>query len=538
MREDDPLHQHCGPHTLWSRVNLAEALPGVLTPLGWDFWDHAMEWSSRQIFFQMGVLPRAELAEPERVDARFAGIFYGRAAANVDKFSSVVDRIPGTSGAAFEEQLLGSPDPRARRTRTLERWRRYPVVTGKLPVAALRLPGRVRAMRVETDAWWRRMVAEAPGDDLAAARRRFAGALEQFRRVMRVHGFATMLGQAVYDQLTKLVPPDAPDLPLRLAAGYGDVAESEVVGDLWRAARGEHDLARFLADHGFHGPDEGELASCSWREDLAPLEPVIEQYRSMDESDSPVAAGRRAAQERERAEAELLESLDSWKRGLGRVALAAGRRYVPLREEGKSAYLQAIDAGRMAARRVGSLLADAGDLDRAEDVFFLTVDEMREVPFEGLRPLVQRRRERRDEHKRVTVPDVFRGMPEPSPVEAASAGTAPAPTEELVGLGASPGVHEGRVRIVLDPAACPAFEPGDVLVCPTTDPGWAPLFMVAGALVTDIGGVLSHGAVIARELGIPSVVNTGRGTEVLRDGELVVVDGGHGSVRRRDGAAP
>ena len=103
------------------------------------------------------------------------------------------------------------------------------------------------------------------------------------------------------------------------------------------------------------------------------------------------------------------------------------------------------------------------------------------------------------------------------------------------GIGVSPGIAEGTVRVVRDADSDQAddFEPGDILVCRITDPSWAPLLSVAAAVVIDIGGSLSHGAIVARELGIPCVINTVDGSRRLRTGDRVTVDGSAGSVQVR-----
>ncbi|HEY2302065.1 MAG TPA: PEP-utilizing enzyme, partial [Acidimicrobiales bacterium] len=102
--------------------------------------------------------------------------------------------------------------------------------------------------------------------------------------------------------------------------------------------------------------------------------------------------------------------------------------------------------------------------------------------------------------------------------------------EPIVGLGVSPGIVEGTAHVMSDPTDPSAFEPGDILVCHTTDPSWASIFLMAGAVVIDIGGMLSHGAIVARELGIPCVINTGSGTQRLRTGDRIRIDGTAGSV--------
>jgi rifampicin phosphotransferase len=102
---------------------------------------------------------------------------------------------------------------------------------------------------------------------------------------------------------------------------------------------------------------------------------------------------------------------------------------------------------------------------------------------------------------------------------------------DLRGEPVSPGVAEGKVRVVLDPRGA-VLEPGEILVCPATDPGWTPLFLTAGALVMEMGGLVTHGAVVAREYGIPAVVGVHEATTRLETGQRVRVDGTSGIVTR------
>jgi phosphoenolpyruvate synthase/pyruvate phosphate dikinase len=126
--------------------------------------------------------------------------------------------------------------------------------------------------------------------------------------------------------------------------------------------------------------------------------------------------------------------------------------------------------------------------------------------------------------------DSWTGNPEARTV-AARPDSAPAPRpDRLDGVGGSPGVVVGRARVVTGSAAGALPGPGEILVCPMTDPSWAPMFLLAAAVVTDIGGPASHGAIVARELGVPCVANTRRGTAVITTGDLLRVDGDAGVV--------
>ena len=102
--------------------------------------------------------------------------------------------------------------------------------------------------------------------------------------------------------------------------------------------------------------------------------------------------------------------------------------------------------------------------------------------------------------------------------------------ETLQGIGCSPGYAVGKARVIRDMAMASHLQPGEILVAPSTDPGWTPLFLTAAAVVTDIGGFLSHGATVAREYGIPAVVNTKRASELVKNGQVIIVDGNRGIV--------
>ncbi|MGH9005735.1 MAG: PEP-utilizing enzyme, partial [Acidimicrobiia bacterium] len=159
-----------------------------------------------------------------------------------------------------------------------------------------------------------------------------------------------------------------------------------------------------------------------------------------------------------------------------------------------------------------------------EDAFLLTVDELTGPLPPDPQQLVKERRALREHYQGLElVTPCWTGTAEARPVVVAER------VDSLTGVAASPGLVEGRARVVTEPAEAD-MEPGEILVAHTTDPGWASLMFLAKALVVDIGGLLSHAAVVARELGIPCVMNTGVGTQVLASGDLVRVDGDAGTV--------
>jgi pyruvate,water dikinase len=230
-------------------------------------------------------------------------------------------------------------------------------------------------------------------------------------------------------------------------------------------------------------------------------------------------------------ERRILAALPWVARPAGARLIRLAARSIPLRGIAKDAYLQATDVIRASARRIGGLLAESGLLDAPDDVFFLTDTEIRGLadgtfPADS-RALVARRRERYEHYKELDLPNTWVG--DPTPVPAADDPRDDEHSNTLTGVGVSPGVVEGSARVITDPSF-DDVEPGEILVAPSTDPSWASIMFLSSALVVDIGGALSHAAIVARELGVPCVVNTVTGTRVIRTGDHIRVDGAGGVV--------
>jgi pyruvate,water dikinase len=248
--------------------------------------------------------------------------------------------------------------------------------------------------------------------------------------------------------------------------------------------------------------------------------------------ESPREREAEQAQHREEAEARLLDALSAARRPAARLTMRLARRYIPLRELGKAGFLHTLDAARCAARSAGAILAERGVIADPEDVFFLTYDEFLAPPPASMQELVSERRERHERYSALTLPPSWTGQPVPathSAAEESRPAPSGAPVAELRGIGVVGDRVTGRARVVRDPATA-ELEDGDILVCVTTDPSWTPLFMVARALVIDTGGAMSHGAIVARELGVTCVINTVTGTRDIADGATITVDGKSGVV--------
>lgn len=212
-------------------------------------------------------------------------------------------------------------------------------------------------------------------------------------------------------------------------------------------------------------------------------------------------------------------------RTMTRRVLRMAANGIPMRGVAKRGMVQCIDVARATARRAGELLVESGVLVESDDIFYLTLDELAAPLSAEVQDLVDRRRKRRELYAKVDVPAMWKGNPTPI-----LPGDHNDDEQDVVtGIGVSAGVVEGIVRVVEDPSFA-EVQQDEILVAPTTDPSWSTVMFMSKALIVDIGGALSHAAVVARELGYPCVVNTRTGTKALRSGDRVRVNGGTGVV--------
>lgn len=229
------------------------------------------------------------------------------------------------------------------------------------------------------------------------------------------------------------------------------------------------------------------------------------------------------------AEAEL-RSLGRIRRWNFQAMANRAREAARLREMAKSMVIKLAGISRLLILEIGSRLAADGRLEAQEDIFFASRADVEGIlagtwDGRGLKTLVAARRARRAELLKLDPPDVVLDDA-PQPRTAVPVAHGPA----LTGIGVASGQASGRARIIRHPEEGHWLEPGEVLVAPSTDPAWTPLFLRASALVMEVGGYLSHGAIVAREYGIPAVVNIPRLLDAVSDGTLLVVNGDAGKV--------
>ena len=294
-------------------------------------------------------------------------------------------------------------------------------------------------------------------------------------------------------------------------------------------------LRDFMDRYGMRGVGEIDFGRPRWRENPTPVMQSIKSYLQIGEESAPDVLFSRGKQAAEAAIETLAQKARAQSGGWFKEKMARGaarrvRAMMGARESPKFFAIRMLGIARKALLEVGNEFAEAGIIGRADDLVFLKLSELEALSRNEQRDwktLIAERRAvydretRRRQVPRLLVSDgraFYEGV-------GASTDTG----DVITGSPVSPGVVEGVVHVVFNPHET-QLAPGEILVCPGTDPAWTPLFMAAGGLITEVGGMMTHGSVVAREYGIPAVVGVHQATTRLKTGQKIRVDGTAGKI--------
>lgn len=551
---------------VWSNLNVGEALPGVATPLTWSVLSEFSERGFRRAFGALGcTVPK---------DAELVGSFRGRIYLNMTEFMEIASQVPGLRPRTLLSLAGGGEVDRLERD----------VSSRSSGAFLMRLPFTVTRFLRENAGLSERVAAfeESFTNERASLSSidfrvlSNSGLDRVLFRVERLLDDSGLVMLNVYGNLLATVVllrgvlgivarQDQERLERDLLTGLADVDSAAPGLALWHIAQmaraeapaaavlAERDprqlaveelpagptrraLQRFLTAYGYRGAREAEIAEPRWSEDPSLVLATIRAHVIREDAGrSPVDIERRQHQVRDAAQKELERRLVGPLRVAVRHLLGLVQRFTRLRERLRSNVVQVLGLYRAvaldASRRLHSREPTAGE----DAAFYLSIEELHAFlrgDVETLAPIVRRRRLQLTRDRALPEPPTtFVGFPPPVP-------DPPSSEDGLRGLPAMSGRVRGHARVLNDPSDAAELLPGEVLVAPYADVGWSPLFLVAAAVVTDLGGPLSHAAVVAREYGVPTVVNVKDGTRVLRTGDHVEVDGSTGTVRILERAAP
>ena len=289
---------------------------------------------------------------------------------------------------------------------------------------------------------------------------------------------------------------------------------------------------QFLAIHGHRCAMEIDFSLPRWRDDPTFIIDVIKKYLLMPEEESPLHRRTILQQQHLEVKRKLRDSLSWWKYCILTTLLAWARKAQLKREEAKSEFIAYLYLLRKVVLHIGSLLAKNNYLLTVEDIFFLTRAEissilLTKIECDSVNTIVVEREKQFLDDSSKELPGVIYDLENIPSVQRTDAFSG---VKILLGTGVSHGVYEGVARVLYSAAEIGRVNQGEILVTDHTDPGWTPIFPVIKGMVTNTGGMLSHAAIIAREYGLPAVVNVRNATQILIDGKRIRINGDSGEV--------
>ncbi|QFU76768.1 pyruvate, water dikinase [Halioglobus maricola] len=530
------------PDDVLTISNVSEMMPGAVSPLTGSFTGWGIDYGLQDMQVKVGA--RAAIDPAWQVTAWGFGHLFLNLTGNVVMGAAVL----GSSVEQTAQTLCGRVVPELKPLPPQPLWRRV-INTGKLLHYCWRAPSVVQdfdaemaAFQLASCATSREQWAEIEGkawffnhamavhiqssalsgftsaivENMVARRSNQASLEEQAEAVRLLAGASEVESAMMLAELDELVAQVAehPQAP----TGFAQASIEDALSWLRSQPDLAEGLSTFLRDHGHRGYRELCVRDPSWGDDPATL------VQSMQAAVSARLAGGVIKQASHAPIDEVGLS-----RGL-RFVLPRAHNAIRRREHTKSHLVRAAHRFKLAFAQLGALLAEEGHLPDADLVYFFGMDELAAfvaAPGDARVAQAELRRKALPFQQKLSFPEISVGKPQPVEVAAAAAGDG-----ALEGRPASTGVVEGTARVALTLADAASLQPGEILVTPITDIGWTPYFSMIAGLVTDLGSSVSHGAVIAREYGLPCVVNTRVGTRVLQTGDRVRLDGDSGLVTR------
>lgn len=560
---------------VWSNFNVGEACPEPVTPMTFSFWKRVIKAAFTPLFHACGLDPG---------DTPVLGLIAGRVYQNLNTWAALYRSMPFSKGIDWEEftQLHGGDQEKMAASGQLE------ILEEDIPDLGYSLSGKMIGMPV----FLFRALLQSTGrgkrnfaDMLADRRKR----TEEFRQIdlsslsddelatrlndtiedsldLTTKGFFAVLGVGYVPVLDKICTKWLGDATIanRLLAGMGGMDSAESGLDLWRLAAKAKKHAdieqavlsgnnwettrrviagirdggaflsgwdKFMEKHGHHVRGGFDLINACWRE--VP-DYILDMIRGcLGNFADPVENHRRRAEERKELEKHCRRKLrNPFKRMIFNFCLKQAQQGSLTRDNFRNASGRQVAPLRSIILELGARFERRGLLEDRDDIFFLSLDELDPVRQESasfnVKEIVTARRADHDRNSAITPPRIVTGRFDPDNyVPDAIEETA----ESLNGLAVSPGVVVGPARVILKVGGDEQVLPGEILVAPFTDPAWTPYFILAAAIVVDQGGILSHGSVVAREYGIPTVVNVGTATRIIKTGQIIQVDGTRGVVK-------
>ena len=560
-------------YPVYTRLNANDVMPDPVTPLGASLvWipEILPAWAVGNV--------RLRYFTPEEMTpdpfAPVGGFFYGYLYVN-QTYVRITGIRAGIGADAIDAAFFSHPNPPPHQPRPTDvneelsanvaerlQWTMTTTTFPELEEER-ELADRVRAERPD--------LHTASNELLITLARRAA----PLQRIMWGRGYVIASNQAAIGPgvISSLIGDADPTLAIRLIGNAGDVDSALPSFALWDLSRvvradagltaafdkGEEGLlGRLRQDHpdfatrfdmfvhefGYRGPSEWDIGVHTWETQPELPLALIGRLRHLADDASPGLRLQEHAADAASALQQALKILGSNEEAVQtlHLAIASARRFAAWRERGKTSAVKVLHEVRAPLFELGRRLTAKGELDHPRQVFMALEPELDLLATHaGDIAGTLRERERQWRQLFDIEPPTFVVGGEPMtpladvPRKGGQQVTAVKPGDVLVGAPASAGVARGRARVVADTSQIAAFEPGEILIAPQTDPSWTPLFMVAAGVVVDVGAMGSHAMIVSRELGIPCAAGVSDATRRIPDGTLLEVDGSSGRVTVLEG---
>ena len=550
------------PH--YTRANAGEVLADPVTPLGWTFgWESGIVLGCRDGFVSYGVFDADEYGDPPETFGLFGGYFYNC----LTSARMMGVRMPGVTPEAIDDAYFDAhpdvPPYVAEDWHESERHSEILAETGAYLLSASAHPpieehkslgNEIRASRPD--------LSELSNQELIARARSLQPHLIS---MFEQHVWASLGASNGPGILAALLGEiDRSDDVVKLLSGIGDVDSADIGRELWklsRMIRSSSELSKlfdqgvsenlleqcsndfseafaaFLYNHGSRGPNEWDIGAHTYETNPELALSMLNAMRQQADSADPELAIHRNSEIRENLRTEFTEIFSGNEEASAMFAagMQAGEVWLAARERQKSTIVKPIQEIRLCFRELGSRLVADGTLEDTDLIFMLLEDELDDFisnPASFSEQLTERRRDFTELFDLIppfivnTECAPLSAWPKRSTQEIAKVNVG----DELTGVACSPGVIEGIARVILDPNDSLSLQPGDILVTQNTDPAWTPLFLVAGAVVVNVGAIASHAGIVSRELGIPCVASVSDASLRIPDGSKITVDGSAGTI--------
>ncbi len=291
----------------------------------------------------------------------------------------------------------------------------------------------------------------------------------------------------------------------------------------------QEELRDFLSKYGMRGVAEIDIGAKRWNDDPSHIIQLMQTYMMIDDPEkAPDTVFSRMAESAEKSQERIIEEAGRRNGGLNKRLISflafRQRNLAGLRETPKFFIINIMYLNRISLLEIGKQMVERGILGDSGDIFYLHLYELEELSeTRDWKKLVAERKKQLQLDAEKKPPRIILSDGH------IYYGSTSVDGKTLIGSPVSPGVVEGVAHVMMDPSS-EKLLPGEILVCPATDPAWTPLFLAAAGLVMEVGGLMTHGSIVAREYGIPAVVGVGDATSILKTGQRIRVDGEKGFV--------